>query len=265
MNFRLSFCFVLIISISLSSCYHRYSKLERRKRKLAHARPKFGGGGGSTGKHSKIRKFIHGRAFLARGKKEKKDYGIYSYILFPQRPDSANHQAYFNIIQSYLNKVEDIEDIDMFYQSNNLNIVYFPIKNPIEDLQSIIGQKEKTEWLIKNYDYARAKFFISKFPKENLNKGPYIVSCRESLSDCKPLRKNYLLQDLSHVHQKVVSLWVSEFLKQSSDLEYWDDTSIDNFSNEIRNAIAIGADGLQVVTASMDWWRTNLTAWIVLK
>lgn len=254
MNLRVILFFMLTLLMLLGSCRSKYKGRYGRK----YTKPKM-----STRSKSSS-KFKYGRSFLSIGKKESKDYGIYSYILFSERPDSLNYPIYFNLIEAYLNKVEVVEDLEVYTQKSDVNIVYFFVKGSTLSME-MSDRTEQIDWLINNYDYARARVYLSKFPKEDLDKGPYIISCRESLSDCKPLKENYLLQDLSHVHPRVVSLWVSEFLKQSSDLEYWDDTSIDNFSNEIRNAIAIGADGLQIVTASMDWWRTNLTAWIVLK
>lgn len=261
MNLRVFLLLSLVVFMLAGGCRIR-QKYIILKRRAKQGKPMARRSGGDSEKRST---FFSGRSFLSKGNKEKKNYGIYSYILFPQRPDSSNYQVYSQVIRAYLNKVENVDDIERYVQRIKVNIVYFPVKGPIEELQHIKGEEERTNWLINNYDYARAKFFISKIQKENLYKGPYIVSCKESLSDCKPLKKDYLLQDLSHVHQKVVSLWVSEFLKQSSDLNYWDDTSVDNFTNEIRNAIAIGADGLQIVNASMDWWLTNLTDWIELK
>ena len=73
------------------------------------------------------------------------------------------------------------------------------------------------------------------------------------------------MQDFSKVHNKVVSLWMDEFLEQSSLVEFWNNEELKNFSNDLRNAIAIGAEGLTEIKKSFLWWEETLQGWIVFR
>ncbi|MDA3953797.1 MAG: hypothetical protein PF485_09125 [Bacteroidales bacterium] len=204
-----------------------------------------------------------GRAYLAHSFNEQTNYGLYSYFLFSKRPESHQKERYIIFIESYLNSMEKIEDHEEYIGRDSLNICYMPINFELSDSIKQLDIKQKSEWILKNYDYARAKFFLNKIDQELLT-GPYIISYKRPLSLVSAIDGKYLLQDLSNVHLRVVPLWIDEFLKQSSKAKYWDEEHLKNLTNDLRNTIAIAADGLQDVSESLQWWQESLNSWIAL-
>lgn len=207
---------------------------------------------------------VDARSYLIANEIEKDSYGLFSYILFSQKPEKKDSIKYSELINIYLKKIPELKYIDDYENDSNINIIYFPvIKSPIHYLRNY-SDDQKIEWLIENHDYGRSSVYLNKF-EFDLSKGPYIISFNRPLSKVDLIREKYLLQDFSNVHPKVVSLWVDEFLKQSSETIYWNEEHLKNFSNDLRNAIAFSAEGLQEVGESLQWWEDRLKGWITLR
>ncbi len=204
------------------------------------------------------------RNFLTRDIEEKEDYGLYSYILFTQKPEKEDSLKYTEIIKSYLDKIPELEDLSVFLDDSSINVVYYPTVEDPRDILNTQSTEECINWLLENYDYARASYLLGKIDAD-LNMGPYIVSYKFALSNSGIINEYYLLQDFSKVHYKVVSLWMDEFLEQSSLVEFWNNEELKNFSNDLRNAIAIGAEGLTEIKKSFLWWEETLQGWIVFR
>lgn len=205
-----------------------------------------------------------GRNYLIKGTEEKTGYGLYSYILFSKNPDEHSQSKYLALMVAYLNNVSEIDGLESYISRDSLNIVYIPlVASPTDDFKHF-DNKQKAMWLINNYDYARARYYLNKFERE-LIEGPYIVSYKIPIVQASMITNEYLIQDLSYVHHRVVSLWMDEYLKQSSKTEYWDREYLMNFVNDLRNSIAIAADGLEDVSESLNWWKESLKDWIALK
>jgi hypothetical protein len=72
------------------------------------------------------------------------------------------------------------------------------------------------EWMLKNYDYARAQVLLRALGG-NQGEGPYIVSFREPYSwDWPKAPPSRLYQDQSGIPLRLVDLWVKEFLNQAA-------------------------------------------------
>lgn len=205
-----------------------------------------------------------GRTYLAHQYAEQPNYGLYSYFLFSERPESHQKEKYIAFIESYLNSIEKIETREEYTGRDSLNICYIPINFELNDSIKQLDIKQKSEWILENYDFARAKFFLNKMDQDLL-KGPYIISYNNPLSRVSVIDGKYLLQDLSNVHHRVIPLWIDEFLRQSSKAEYWDEEHLQNFTNDLRNSIAIAADGLIEIEKSLEWWEKSFNSWIALK
>jgi hypothetical protein len=203
------------------------------------------------------------RNYLISGENEEEGFGLYSYILFTEYPDKNDSLKYAALLSAYLKKIQEVNQLLEYVSPDRMNSIYLPVMedpyylNGLNDLQQI-------DTLIKIYDYARAQAYLNKF-EEDLTDGPYIISYNLPLSQAGNISSKYLLQDLSKVHPEVVSLWVDEFLKQSAKEAYWDEEHLKNFSNDLRNAIAIAADGLMATVESLNWWEDKLPGWITFK
>lgn len=205
-----------------------------------------------------------GRTFLVQGSAEEVGYGLYSYLLFSERPNNLLLQKYKATLEACLYKIPEIESLENYTSKDSLNIFYIPLINAPNPNFSNYYTEEKVEWIIDNYDYGRARIYLNKF-EENLDSGPYIISYTKALSQENLIKERYLIQDLSYAHHRVIALWIDEFLKQSRKARFWDEKELQNFSNDLRNSIAIAADGLKEVAESLAWWKDSLKKWIALK
>lgn len=202
-------------------------------------------------------KYQAGREYLVNGANEQKNYGLYSYFLFSKRPEEHQKGRYFAVIESYLNSIEKIEKHEENYKKSELNICYIPVETEPDIYFEKLSVKERSEWIIENYDYAKARYFINKLDPELL-KGPYIISYKKPLSKVSELKTKYLFQNMSNVEPELITLWIDEFLKQSSKAKYWDEEHLNNFTNDLRNTIAIAAEGLDKVAKSLKWWKKTI-------
>jgi len=209
-------------------------------------------------------KYEVGYQFLVKNAQEESNYGLYSYLLFSQIPDDSDKEKYLKIIETFLSKIPSIENFTGLISKDSLNISYIPVIKKPNDSFSNLSIPEKSEWVLNNYDYGKAKVYLGKSKDRGiLNKGPYIISYTKPFSKLRALPQGkYLLQDFSKVHPKVVTLWVDAFISQSSQLEFWNEAKIKTFTNKLRNTIAVAAEGLEEVTESLDWWKDKLKSWI---
>lgn len=199
-------------------------------------------------------KYQAGREYLVNGADEQKDYGLYSYFLFSKRPEDHQKDRYIAVIESYLNSIEKIGKHEKKYTKSKLNICYIPVETKPDITFEKLSVKEKSIWILENYDYAEARYFLNK-TDYSLLKGPYIISYEKPLSKVTKLETKYLFQNMSNVEPELIPLWIDEFIKQSSKAEYWDEEHLNNFTNDLRNLIAIAAEGLDKITKSLKWWE----------
>lgn len=209
-------------------------------------------------------KYMPARNYLEKGNDEKDGYGLYSYILFSQRPERDDSIKYAELIKTYINKIPELNELAIYLDDSSINVVYCPVIEDPELYFDSLTIEQSIGWIIDNYDYARASLYLNKIDAD-FNKGPYIISYKVPLSKTGIIKEKYLLQDFSNVHYKVVSLWVDEFIKQSSQVEFWNEEQLNNFSNDLRNAIAFGAEGLIEIKKSLGWWEESLKGWIVFR
>lgn len=186
-------------------------------------------------------RYTPSRSYLVQN--EEKDYGLYSYLLFSERPNKATKAKYISILKSYYNKIELVEDIERYVSRDNLNVVYLPLKKKPNRSFYFLDEEKKYEWILKNYDYSRAKVYLNKIAR-NVGRGPLFISYSQPLNQVSTVTEKYLVQDLSDVHENVAILWVEKFLEVSSKPHYWDNKGLENFAHELRNKIAIGAEAL---------------------
>ena len=187
-----------------------------------------------------------GRSFLLKNKTEQKGYGLYSYLLFGSPPDTASRERYRKAIETYLNLIPDIVSLEKYIPINDLNITYLPI-------ESSPGNNVSIDWILDNYDYARARSIL-RFLPGNHRHGPYIISCRKPLTGNTKLPDQYLYQNLSTVPAHLALLWVKEFLNQAAQERFWERNNTEFFTLKLRTTIGILAEGLPDVRNALDKW-----------
>lgn len=189
-----------------------------------------------------------GWSLLLKNEKEEAGYGLYSYLLFGSLPTEANSERYKKAIEAYLWTIPHIIDLESYdIPRNELNITYLPVKETPPE------QGMSTEWVLTNYDYARARALLRLLPGDHRD-GPYIISLMKPLSGVSELTGEYLYQDLSHVEPHIVSLWAKDFFNQAAQERFWEERTGKRLALKLRTTVAILAKGLTKVRVAVDNW-----------
>ncbi len=194
-----------------------------------------------------------GYAFLVDNQVEEEGYGLYSYLLFGSHPTDVNRDLYLQAILACI-KMPSIKRLEKVgFHRRELNATYIPILNPLPAAKAGISP----DWVLENYDYARARLLLRNLHSGAYRNGPYIISTLTPLSSHKNLSEGYLHQDLSripHTQPNLVYAWVKEFLERVSRPGPKDKTTMKQFVIELCTAISIIAEHLpDVHDAAVKW------------
>lgn len=200
-----------------------------------------------------------GRSLLLSNEVETIGYGLYSYLLFGSRPTAASRERYLKAIEEYL-KFPDIARLETFNASRRtLNITYLPVLavpgRQILDRLADEHYNEAAEWILKQYDYERARVLLRGLPGGQ-REGPYIVSFLKPPTWSGSPARPYLYQDQSSVPPHLVSLWTKEFLNQAAQEQFWQERTAVQLVLKLRTAIGILAVALPEPKKSLDHWIT---------
>jgi hypothetical protein len=193
-----------------------------------------------------------GTSLLLPGKEEVPEYGLYSYLLLGSPPSDAARERYLKTIQAFWGLIPEIASLEQYIPRRELNVAYLPLNSAPEEATS-------AEWLLANYDFARARSLL-RFLPGNTREGPYIVSA------LKPLARSatsgppgpWLFQDLSHVPPHLVDSWVKEFLNQAAQERFWEENRAEALARKLRLTIGVLSLGLPEVRKGLDDW----IAWV---
>ena len=190
-----------------------------------------------------------GSALLLPGQVETAGYGLYSHLLLGSPPSDAARERYLKAIEAYVGLIPEIASLEQYLPRRELNIAYVPVK-------SAPGPSVSAEWVLANYDYARARSLLRALPGPPRN-GPYIVSALGPLAggDGTSARSDrYLFQDLSRVPPHLVASWVREFLNQAAQERFWEERSGQELALKLRLTVGILGAGLPEVLNALDSW-----------
>jgi len=180
------------------------------------------------------------RALLVMGTDERKGYGLYSYILFGSRPDAAAQARYEAVLRDYLT-LEDVR-LEKDFKLVQLNVTYVPVTADPPDADNI-----QIDWVIKHYDYARARALLASLKDRPKGYGPFIISALQPLQGPGSGARSYLSQDLSTVPVSVIPLWMKQFRSETTQQRVWEGKSIDSMALNLRTWIAVAAEGAPMV------------------
>jgi hypothetical protein len=122
-------------------------------------------------------------------------------------------------------KFPDMTRLETFnIPQRTLNITYLPVRMPPERpvLDQLADEKYTSvaEWLLKQYDYERARVLLKDLAGAQ-REGPYIVSVLKPPAWNSSLSRPYLFQDQSAVPPHLISAWTKEFLNQAAQEQFW--------------------------------------------
>lgn len=190
-----------------------------------------------------------GRVLLARGQNEEPDFGLYSYLLFGSEPDNNTRQRYLNAANAYLRLCPDIADLKILLDRKQLNANYLPVKTQPGGDTLVNG-----EWLLNNYDYARARAILSKLPGSHF-RGPYIVTTLKRVDPTVGASPPMIYQDLSFVPPDLIVPWYEAFLNQAAQERFSETNTAQNLTLKIRTIIGVLALALPDVQAGVKYWE----------
>ncbi len=193
-----------------------------------------------------------GTSLLLPDKGEVPEYGLYSYLLLGSPPSDAARERYLKTIEAFWGLIPEIARLEQYIPRRELNVAYLPLKNAPEAATS-------AEWLLANYDFARARSLL-RFLPGNTREGPYIVSALKPLGGpaASAPPGPWLYQDLSRVPPHLVASWVKEFLNQAAQERFWEENRAEALARKLRLTIGVLSLGLPEVRKGLDDW----IAWI---
>ena len=195
---------------------------------------------------------LSGRTFLLPGKKEPEGYGLYSYILFGSPPGSdTERERYLKGLESYLQVVQPIEELERYRDPHELNITLIPLKVPIDLNRNLTEPKQARELAVKLlgiYDYARAQVLLADFGLDATSSGPFLVSKRLQAST----RADRTVFDMSRVAPTLVSQWTKAFCNLATQESSWTETTLRRLALNVRNVIAVAAKLTPQVKGELD-------------
>jgi hypothetical protein len=195
-----------------------------------------------------------GWSLLRSGRKEETGYGLYSYVLFASRPTKDTRERYLKALEAYIALAESVQSLERAgIARRELNITYVPVTRlPPED-------RPTPEWLLENYDFARARALLRLFPGDYRD-GPYIISVLGLLSGDQ-FSGNYLYQNLSAVPPRIVLDWAKAFMNQAAKVRFWEPRTAERLSLQLRTVVAQLAVAQPMVRGAMKElieWKSTL-------
>ncbi len=190
-----------------------------------------------------------GQSFLPPGQSEAAGYGLYSYLLLGAPPSESSRDRYLKAIDAYLTLVPDVADLEQYVPRRELNIFYMPVR-------SVPPPPVTAQWVLDNYDYARARSLLRALPGPNRD-GPYILAAFKPPGGANgSAGGQYLFQDLSSVPPHLAASWVREFLNQAAQERFWEEKTAVQVAQRLRVTVGIMGAGLPEVRKSLDSWIT---------
>jgi hypothetical protein len=193
-----------------------------------------------------------GTSVLLPEKGEVPEYGLYSYLLLGSPPSEAARERYLKTLEAFWGLIPELASLEQYVPRRELNVVYLPLRVAPAGAAS-------SEWLLSNYDFARARSLLRLLPG-NTREGPYIVSALKPLggpADSVPPGPR-LFQDLSHVPPHLVASWVKEFLNQAAQERFWEENRAEALARKLRLTVGVLGLGLPEVRKALDDW----IAWV---
>ena len=185
-----------------------------------------------------------GSALLGPGAREVEGYGLYSYLLLGAPPGAGVRERYVKSIEAFWTVVPDVRALEEYVPRSDLNVAYVPVK-------AAPGTSVTAEWILDNYDYARARSLLRHLPGANRD-GPYLVSALKPLAGGGG--SQYLFQDLSSVPPHLAASWVKEFLNQAAQERFWDERTGARLALKLRVTVSVLGEGLPEVRKALDGW-----------
>lgn len=205
-----------------------------------------------------ISSLITVRAFLVGNQHEEGGYGLYSYLLLPAAPGSADQQKrYIAVISAFEQKLRDVSEFKGV-PKKTLNATYLLLTEKPQSLDP------DPLWVLTHYNFARARILLNILQMHGVN-GPYVASTLKPLSNQTQQPDHFLWQDMSSASPEVVVLWEQEFERRAEREDFWAPDRRNQAILELRTFIANAAFAFGESNASMETFKGIVATWVAWK
>ncbi len=190
------------------------------------------------------------RKYLFPNETEKPGFGLYSYLLFPERPRTEKEKAlYVKTVESCLRMMESVEEhLAIHRETGELNATHIPVKMAPKSSEGL------SDWaanVLAVYDYTTAQKLLDKLGNE-YRQGPYLIAVlKPLLSERKTPVQEYLLGDFTSREPKLASQVVELFTYRAAQQRTWMDESLRSFRLNVRNLVAVAGKVAPEVASAM--------------
>jgi hypothetical protein len=202
------------------------------------------------------------RRYLLPDQKEEAGFGLYSYLLFSNPPQSAEEKArYLKTLESCLLVMQSVEDhIKRHRRPSELNATHIPVTALPKYSQN------SAEWAanaLAVYDYTTAQKLLDKLDK-TYQRGPYVISVlKQALSYMPTPIQLHLLQDFTGKVPELVSNVVDLFTYRAAQQRTWSEIALRSFGLNVRNLIVVAGKVTPDVASAvikLIQWKTALNS-----
>lgn len=190
------------------------------------------------------------RKYLFSNETEKPGFGLYSYLLFPERPRTEKEKAlYAKTLESCLRMMESVEEhLAIHREKGELNATHIPVKMAPKSSE---GFSEWAANVLAVYDYTTAQKLLDKLGNE-YRQGPYLIAVlKPLLLERKSPVQEYLLGDFTGREPKLASQVVELFTYRAAQQRTWMDESLRSFRLNVRSLVAVAGKVAPEVASAM--------------
>jgi hypothetical protein len=187
-----------------------------------------------------------GKMLLVKGRHPASGYGLYSFIVLGSGVVDASRERYRKTIEAWWSLVPDVLELEGYFAKSKLNAIFLPVLKPAP-------AKVSVDWLLENYDYARARVILQAVGRSGRD-GPYLISSFTPLSERSGAGGRYLFQDLSSIPPSLATAWMKEFVNQSAQERFWEERTAAVLGLRMRTTVRILGVGLPEIQASLGQW-----------
>ncbi len=191
-----------------------------------------------------------GSDLLQSDTREKRGYGLYTYLLLAARPGDQNQEKYERFIKAFLDLVPEISRLERYIPPSQLNVAYLPVtKLPPEALV----QEDLVGFILAHYDYARSRAILRLAPGDHRN-GPYIISALSPITGRSQIEKPYIDQDLTLFPAEVAENVVKEYLLQAAREEFYKRRALPRLALNMQATVHVLANAKGPIEEALKYW-----------
>jgi NADH:ubiquinone oxidoreductase subunit 6 (subunit J) len=193
---------------------------------------------------------VTGNEILKEGAIERSGYGLYSYALLSHAPSEADAPKYRSFLTALL-QLPSARGEEKYIGRERINITYLLLKTYPEDW-NLLHIESKVDYAILHYDYERAAVIIASIPGRH-GTGPLITSALSPITgNVEP--RPILIQDLSKAQPALMAAYVSKFVAQAKQPNFWEEDALATFAVDLRNVLETAANGVGMSKDAVASW-----------